>query len=78
MFCIDFIAGGIAGATSRTCVSPFERLKIIFQVNNDTRVAFFYFSQLQDGKNLGISGTLKNIWKTEGFAGMFKGEIYFN
>ena len=38
----------------------------------------FYFSQLQDGKNLGISGTLKNIWKTEGFAGMFKGEILFN
>lgn len=33
VFCIDFIAGGIAGATSRTCVSPFERLKIIFQVN---------------------------------------------
>lgn len=44
MFCIDFIAGGIAGATSRTCVSPFERLKIIFQVNNDNGIASSLFS----------------------------------
>lgn len=39
VFCIDFIAGGIAGATSRTCVSPFERLKIIFQVNIEDEIS---------------------------------------
>lgn len=27
-----FIAGGVAGAVSRTVVSPLERMKIIFQV----------------------------------------------
>lgn len=26
------VAGGIAGAVSRTSVSPFERLKILYQV----------------------------------------------
>ena len=26
------IAGGVAGAVSRTSVSPFERLKILYQV----------------------------------------------
>ena len=29
-----FVAGGIAGAVSRTSVSPFERLKILYQVCN--------------------------------------------
>ena len=34
-----FLAGGVAGAVSRTAVSPLERLKIIFQV--------FYFNQIE-------------------------------
>ena len=29
---IAFLAGGVAGAVSRTVVSPFERVKILLQV----------------------------------------------
>jgi len=39
------IAGGAAGAVSRTIVSPLERMKILFQV----RVVFFSLHDLNTG-----------------------------
>ncbi|XP_065053461.1 uncharacterized protein LOC135682478 [Rhopilema esculentum] len=56
-----FVAGGIAGAVSRTCVSPLERNKILLQL------------QVHDAKFKGVFGTLKTIWKEEGIIGYFKG-----
>jgi len=56
-----FLSGGIAGAISRTCVSPLERNKILLQL------------QVHDAKFQGVFGTLKTIWKEEGFIGYFKG-----
>ena len=58
-----FIAGGVAGATSRTVVSPLERLKIIQQIqprNSSTQYK-------------GVWRSLVRMWKEEGFRGYMRG-----
>ncbi|MBW0527961.1 hypothetical protein O181_067676 [Austropuccinia psidii MF-1] len=57
-----FIAGGIAGATSRTVVSPLERLKIIFQCQGPGS------SNYQ-----GMWQSLIKIGQEEGWKGYFRG-----
>jgi len=37
----NLIAGGMAGAVSRTVTAPFDRLKIIMQVNGIYKIFFF-------------------------------------
>ena len=54
----SLVAGGFAGAVSRSVVSPLERLKIIFQLHKD---------------NAGIIPTLRKIYVEEGILGFFRG-----
>ncbi|KAI3455199.1 hypothetical protein Pfo_011862 [Paulownia fortunei] len=52
------IAGGVAGATSRTATAPLDRLKVILQVQT-TRAS--------------VGPAVQNIWKEGGLVGFFRG-----
>lgn len=52
------IAGGVAGASSRTATAPLDRLKVVLQVQT-TRSS--------------IMSSIKNIWREGGFLGFFRG-----
>lgn len=59
----SFVAGGVAGAVSRTAVSPFERAKILFQVQGPTAQARYR----------GVWPTIFQMYREEGVAGLFRG-----
>ncbi|KAK3652100.1 hypothetical protein LTR56_005231 [Elasticomyces elasticus] len=59
----SFIAGGVAGAVSRTVVSPLERLKILLQVQTTGQTEY----------KMSIRKALAKIWREEGFRGMMAG-----
>ncbi|KAF2268568.1 mitochondrial carrier protein-like protein [Lojkania enalia] len=59
----SFIAGGVAGAVSRTVVSPLERLKILFQVQNVGRNEY----------KMSVPKALAKMWRDEGWRGLMAG-----
>jgi solute carrier family 25 phosphate transporter 23/24/25/41 len=58
----SFLSGGVAGAISRTVVSPFERAKILFQVQGPGASHY-----------KGMFPTIWQMYKEEGFKGLFRG-----
>lgn len=59
----SLLAGGIAGGVSRTAVAPLERLKILMQIQGNSK----RYSSVFQG--------LKHIAQTEGIAGMMRGNL---
>ncbi|CZT41543.1 related to mitochondrial carrier protein [Rhynchosporium secalis] len=59
----SFCAGGLAGAVSRTVVSPLERLKILFQIQSVGREEY----------KLSVGKGLSKMWRDEGWKGFMRG-----
>lgn len=58
-----FLAGGMAGAVSRTVVSPLERLKILFQIQSVGRNEY----------KMSVGKGLMKMWRDEGWRGFMRG-----
>lgn len=61
---LSFICGGTAGALSRTAVSPMERVKVLFQIQGT--------GSSQSYKK-GTLSTILQIYREEGYRGLFRG-----
>lgn len=58
-----FCGGGVAGAVSRTVVSPLERLKILYQVQSAGHNEY----------KLPVGKALAKMWREEGWRGFMRG-----
>ncbi|CAL9728768.1 mitochondrial carrier protein Leu5p [Monosporozyma unispora] len=61
---VSLIAGGLAGVVSRTTVSPFERVKILLQLQGSVSHAEY---------NTGVVGAIRQLYREEGVKGLFRG-----
>ncbi|EAR99869.1 ADP/ATP transporter on adenylate translocase (macronuclear) [Tetrahymena thermophila SB210] len=70
-FISNFIMGGLSAGISKTVAAPLERIKIIFQTQD-------VHHMVQSGKMekyLGITNTLKQVYKQEGLLSLWRGNL---
>ena len=65
----QFVAGAIAGATSKTAVAPLDRVKILLQVQG--------VEALREGRRPtgGVVSAVQGVWKSGGLKAFWKGNV---
>lgn len=66
---LDFLAGGISAAVSKTVVAPLERVKILLQVQDAQK----YIPKEQQYK--GIVDCFSRVYKEQGFLSYWRGNV---
>ena len=73
---LNLMCGGVAGAISRTVVSPLERLKILYQVQYVTLQKKSGRGHSTGSPKYGsVMSSLRLIYQEEGFRGYYKGNL---
>jgi solute carrier family 25 (adenine nucleotide translocator) protein 4/5/6/31 len=65
----DFMIGGVSAAVSKTAVAPIERVKLLLQVQDASKHI------TEDKKYKGISDCFSRVYKEQGFASLWRGNL---
>jgi len=68
-FLLDFIAGGVSAAVSKTVVAPLERVKILLQIQDAHKFI------PEDQRYKGIVDCFSRIQKEQGFLSFWRGNV---
>ena len=68
-FMLDFIAGGISAAVSKTVVAPLERVKILLQIQDAQKFI------PKDQRYTGIVDCFSRVYAEQGFFSFWRGNV---
>merc|ERR1711963_351660 len=68
-FMIDFVAGGVSAAVSKTVVAPLERVKILLQIQDAQKFI------PQEERYKGIVDCFSRVQKEQGFLSFWRGNV---
>ena len=68
-FILDFVAGGISAAVSKTVVAPLERVKILLQIQDSQKFI------PKDQQYKGIVDCFSRVYKEQGFLSFWRGNV---
>ncbi len=68
-FMLDFVAGGISAAVSKTVVAPLERVKILLQIQDAQKFI------PKDQRYAGIVDCFSRVYKEQGALSFWRGNV---
>ena len=68
-FILDFVAGGISAAVSKTVVAPLERVKILLQIQDAQKFI------PKDQQYKGIVDCFSRVYREQGFLSYWRGNV---